>query len=226
MQAAVSSPEDICASENGLNPTASSNLCTNINSCVISELMPLGLHFKIQITLKGQNRSASAAAMVDCGATTLFISKHFVKTNHVHMHLLSHEIPLYNINGSRNRAGSITCTTRLQLQVGDTEEWHQFLVTDLGPEDIVLGLPWLRSTNPKIDWRTGKMRIDSAEEGPAGGNAVKEKPEDTSLRIEKLAVNREQRRQWWKKKILDDPSETLWCAAGYTYSAELAEKAD
>ena len=70
------------------------------------------------------------------------------------------------------------------------------------------------------------MKIDSAEEGPAGGNAVKEKPEDTSLRIEKLAVNREQQRRWWKKKILDDPSETLWCTAGYTYSAELAEKAD
>jgi hypothetical protein len=27
-------------------------------------------------------------------------------------------------------------------------------------------------------------------------------------------------------KILDDQSERLWCAAGYTYSAKLAEKAD
>ena len=143
MQAAVSLPEDICASENGLNLTANSNLCTNINSCVISELTPLGSHFKIQITLKGWNRSASAAAMVDCGATALFISKRFVKTNCVRTHLLSHEIPLYNINRSQNRAGSITRTTRLRLQVGDTEEWHQFLVTDLGPKDIVLGLPWL-----------------------------------------------------------------------------------
>ncbi len=26
--------------------------------------------------------------------------------------------------------------------------WREFLVTDLGPEDIVLGLPWLRSVNP------------------------------------------------------------------------------
>jgi len=31
--------------------------------------------------------------------------------------------------------------------------------------------------------------------------------------------------RWWKEEILDDTSERLWCAAGYTYSTKLAEKA-
>ena len=49
--------------------------------------------------------------------------------------------------------------------------------------------------------------------------------EKNPTRVEVMALNRTQRRRWWKTKILDDPSERLWCAARYTYSAELAEKA-
>jgi hypothetical protein len=86
-------------------------------------------------------------------------------------------------------------------------------VTELGPEDVVLGLPWLRSINLKIDWAEGEMKI----------NSIKTKRNDT--RVELVVVNQVQRRQWWKTKVLDDPLERLWCAAGYTYSAELAEKA-
>ena len=74
---------------------------------------------------------------------------------------LNRDIPLYNIDGSKNQARKISHFVRLKLQVGDMEEWQEFLVTDLGPEDVVLGLPWLRSINPKIDWAGGTMRVDS-----------------------------------------------------------------
>src|SRR6267154_3458104 len=93
------------------------------------------------------------------------------------------------------------------------EKWQQFLVTELGLEDVVLGLPWLRSMNPKINWGAGEMKVDSSSE------------EKSNARVEPVTVNRAQRRQWWKTKVLDDLSERLWCAARYTYSAELAEKA-
>jgi hypothetical protein len=175
-------PEGICASENDLNLDANSNLSDNVNSCVIPELTPSSSHFKIQVTLKGRNRSATVAAMVDCGATALFISKRFMKEKKIRTHLIPHEIPLYNIDGSRNRAGSITHMTRLRLQVGDIEEWQVFLVTELGPEDVVLGLPWLRSANPNIDWAGGRMKIDPAMERKG------------DPRVEQVAANRVQRR--------------------------------
>jgi hypothetical protein len=28
------------------------------------------------------------------------------------------------------------------------KDWYKFLVTELGPEDIILGLPWLYHVNP------------------------------------------------------------------------------
>ena len=180
MQAATTLPEYECTTKNSLNLTVNLSSCNSINSCVVSELTPSSSHFKIQTTLKGRNRSASIAAMVDCGATALFISRKFIKDNKVRTHLLSHEVPLYNINGSKNQAGSISRFARLRRQVGDTERWHQFLVTDLGPEDVVLGLPWLRTVNPKIDWVGGEMEINSTTE------------EKNPTRVEVVASNRTQ----------------------------------
>jgi hypothetical protein len=43
--------------------------------------------------------------------------------------------------------------------------------------------------------------------------------------VEQIMANQRQRRKWFKLKVLNNCSERLWCAAGYTYSAELAEKA-
>jgi predicted aspartyl protease len=137
-----------------------SNPCNHISSCVIPELKPSGSHFKIEVVLKGRNRRASVAAMVDCGATALFISERFVKRNKVCTHPLAQKIALCNIDGSRNRAGNVALMAHLRLQIGDVEEWCDFLVTDLGPEDVVLGLPWLRSVNPEIDWAEGTMKME------------------------------------------------------------------
>jgi RNase H-like domain found in reverse transcriptase/Reverse transcriptase (RNA-dependent DNA polymerase)/Integrase zinc binding domain/Chromo (CHRromatin Organisation MOdifier) domain/Integrase core domain len=212
-KAAVLASERACGSREGPKSIEDLNSYSGINSCVIPELKPSSSHFKVNVNLKGRNRSASVAAMVDCGATALFISKRFVKSNRIRTYLLPREIPLYNIDGSKNRAGGITHFVRLQLGVGNSDDWRELLVTDLGPEDVVLGLPWLRSANPKIDWAKGKMKIDP------GGEQVEE------VRAERIAANRQQRRRWSKTKVLEDPSDRLWCAAGYTYSTELAEKA-
>jgi Retroviral aspartyl protease len=117
--------------------------------------------------------------MVDCGATALLISKRFVKKHKIRTHLLNYEIPLYNIDGSKNRAGKISQSVHLQLLIGDSKSWSDFLITDLGPEDVVLGLPWLRSVNPNINWAEGTMEVERETNG---------------ARVEQVATNRMQRR--------------------------------
>jgi hypothetical protein len=46
------------------------------------------------------------------------------------------------------------------------------------------------------------------------------------MKTKQIAASRTQRRQWWKARVLEDPSERLWCAAGFTYSTKLAERAN
>ena len=51
------------------------------------------------------------------------------------------------------------------------------------------------------------------------------KRETNGARVEQVATNRMQRRQWWRKGMLDDPLGMLWCVARFTYLTELAEQA-
>ena len=93
------------------------------------------------------------------------------------------------------------------------------MVTNLGPEDLVLGLPWLRKMNPAIDWREGTLEMrEGARQKEGSGH-------DLEVKTEQIAASRGQRHRWCRAKILEDPSKALWCAAGYTYSTELAERA-
>ena len=110
--------------------------------------------------LQGCNRSTSTAAIIDCGATALFLDHPFITQNHITTFPLRHPINLLNIDGSPNTGGNITHFACLNLSVGPHEDWTDFLVADLGGENVILGLPWLRKANPLINWTTGLVRIN------------------------------------------------------------------
>ena len=46
---------------------------------------------------------------------------------------------------------------RLRHQGEWKEEWAVLDITELSGHDIILGLPWLRRSNPVIDWTTGQL---------------------------------------------------------------------
>jgi len=41
----------------------------------------------------------------------------------------------------------------------DHEEKAAFMVTDIGTDDVVIGIDWLRYHNPEIDWNAGKVQL-------------------------------------------------------------------
>ena len=197
--------------------------------------------------------------MVDCGATALFLDNNFVKRHQLKTFALQKPIRIFNIDGTANRAGQITHFARLALMVDKQEQWTDFLVTDLGGEDIILGLPWLRRTNPQVDWEKGrlsvkatKVTIEDVPEEPGSDriaavttdgsllepvaptpktNEVPKvlPPQDSSETEEpplcRIQANRALRRSWVKAGVIDNTTEEVWCAAGYTYSQQLAEQA-
>jgi hypothetical protein len=64
------------------------------------------------------------------------------------MHLIPHEIPLYNINGSQNYTRGITCLTCLRLKVEDTEEWRVFFSDGLGTRGYGVRTPMAKECQP------------------------------------------------------------------------------
>jgi predicted aspartyl protease len=108
--------------------------------------------------LKGRNKKADIKALVDCGASTLFISERFVKEKQVRTRKLMTEIPVRNIDGTSNVAGPISCFAKLGLKIGDHEEEKvAFMVTYLRSDDVIIGIDWLRYHNLEIDWNAGKF---------------------------------------------------------------------
>lgn len=130
----------------------------SVSACRISEISPGANHFRIQTQLNGSR----VRAMLDSGATGLFINKRYADRLHIPVQRLQQQLPLYNIDGSDNRAGTITHFARLRLEVGQHDKEWDFLITDLGPEDVILGLPWLREANPQIDWKEGILDVEAA----------------------------------------------------------------
>ena len=128
-----------------------------ISSVIIPKTKDKKSHFHVNCYLRGCHRTVKVAAMVDSGATSLFLDQKYADRHKMWQIPLEHPIILYNIDGSLNKAGSITHKVKLQLWIGPDYEEHEFLLTSLGPENIILGLPWLHSRNPAIDWQAGTM---------------------------------------------------------------------
>jgi hypothetical protein len=99
--------------------------------------------------------------MVSSGATVLFIDKKYTDSQRMWQVPLEHPIHLHNIHGTLNEAGSITHKVKFSLKIGQDEETFEFYVTKLGPEKVILGLPWLRHSNPTIDWQAGTMHLNA-----------------------------------------------------------------
>ena len=92
-------------------------------------------------------------ALVDCGATGLFVDTEYVRSNNLSPRRLTTPIPVYNIDGTANEAGAITEIADIILRYKGHAERTQFAVTSLGKQNMILGFTWLRKHNPEIDWQ-------------------------------------------------------------------------
>lgn len=79
-----------------------------------------------------------------------------------------HDIPLiplkkpkkvFNADGTENKKGKVTHVIRATIIMDQHKKDETIWVTDIGEEEFIIGLTWLRQWNPNIDWITGKMII-------------------------------------------------------------------
>ena len=92
---------------------------------------------------------SSVELLVNCGATSDFMSMQTAKRA---------RLPLYKLRNPGNvlTAGGVQVEvryyTRAYVRVGELVFRHHFKVLEISP-DVVLGLPWLRSYNPTVNWK-------------------------------------------------------------------------
>ena len=100
---------------------------------------------------------------MDSGAQGEFLNRQYVYENKIPATPLRRPISLYNVDGTPNKSKFITHCVWLKVRIGEQKVDTRFLVSDIGKETAILGLPWLKKYNPQIDWEKGTMNIDTAK---------------------------------------------------------------
>src|SRR5712672_240384 len=101
------------------------------------------------------HRRTETAALLDSGATENFMNLTYAKWLKLPFKCLAQERPLFNVNGSTNKSGSIKYYTDLEMQTGSKQTNMRFFLTDVGDHKVILGYPWFAANQPKIDWAQG-----------------------------------------------------------------------
>ena len=90
-------------------------------------------------------------ALLDCGATSLFMDTKWAKGNFISMTKLEHPILVYNVDGSRNSVGSIIHEATLIMIHKEYREKVTFEICNLEKVNLIIGYTWLKKNNLEID---------------------------------------------------------------------------
>jgi hypothetical protein len=107
----------------------------------------------LTVQIKTKYQADTIASLIDSGATANFISPKLVELLKIPKIALSHARNIQMLDGSNPKTGKVWHKVHLQFQCQGLPSSSKFLVCPIGSNQIILGMPWLRSQNPHIDWK-------------------------------------------------------------------------
>jgi hypothetical protein len=117
-----------------------------------------GVLFRIDATIHGHR----ARCLMDCGASSDFISIDFLKRHGLENQMLTTKHLVRGYDGQLTpAAGVIEAPVTLSL-LGDSKGAvsQQLLAAQLHSDDVILGLPWLSATGAVIDFAARSVTLD------------------------------------------------------------------
>jgi hypothetical protein len=101
----------------------------------------------------GQKKIVETTTLLDTGAGGKFIDQNLVWNQKIETKKLKYPIEVFNVDGTSNKQGTITKYTWLDLTINGQMQTHNLLVTRPGKQKSILRYPWLKQTNPDINWK-------------------------------------------------------------------------
>jgi len=105
------------------------------------------------------NELYSVEALLDCRATRSLINRDFVRSKGMNTQTLSHNIPVFNVDGFPNEAGQISEVVDVVLHYKTHSKRMLLAISRLRKQNLILGYDWLKDHNPKIDWEKGEVEM-------------------------------------------------------------------
>jgi len=113
----------------------------------------------VEIGTTDTSEHHSVKALLDSRATGSFIDRDFVCSKGMNTQTLLRNIPVFNVNGSPNKAGQISEVMDVVLRYKTHSERMLLAVSRLGKQSLILGYDWLKDHNPKIDWEKREVEM-------------------------------------------------------------------
>jgi hypothetical protein len=113
----------------------------------------------IHLKMTDNMEEAATEAMVNTSVTGDFINQDFVNQTGLPTHKLIQLIPVYNVDGTPNEAGSIYEVVDVVMSYNGHSEHILLAVTWMGKQSMILGFTWLKKHNPKIDFQTQSVKM-------------------------------------------------------------------
>ena len=107
------------------------------------------------IKIEGKFQNVTVNVMIDSGSSGNFISKRLVSENGIKCCRQSKK-RVRLANGETEEVGEFVLG---ELQIRNHQEPIQLSVVRLEGYDVILGMPWLRLHNPRMDWRNGTIQV-------------------------------------------------------------------
>ena len=131
--------------------------CKHFQQYFVRTLQPKQeLMVKVDLKTLDTQRQMDEDALLNCGATGLFMDTKWAKNNFIFMTELEYPILVYNVDGSHNSVGSIIHKATLIMIHKGHREKITFKICDLGKVNLIIGYTWLKKHNPEINWNTGE----------------------------------------------------------------------
>ena len=112
---------------------------------------------RVPITLQMTQKKVPGEAFLDCRATECFVSQRFIDDHRLGVRYMKIPRKIENADRSLNAGGSLWYYTDLEVTTGEATHPLCFYVTDIGPDNLVLGYPWFNVTNVTPDWKNGTI---------------------------------------------------------------------
>jgi hypothetical protein len=99
-----------------------------------------------------KNQADPFSCLIDSGVTANFISPKLVESLKTPKIALSNPRNICVLDGSNPKTGKVWHKVHLDFQCQGLPTSAEFLVCPIGENQAILGMPWLKTQNPNINW--------------------------------------------------------------------------
>src|SRR5260221_6085612 len=110
------------------------------------------LNMSVELRTTTSLCSISTSALLDSGATGMFVNRAFAQKHKLETHPLPNPVPVHNVDGTPNENRSIMEEVEVILQYGQHTEKARLAVANLRWQTVIIRHSWLTHHNLEVDW--------------------------------------------------------------------------